>query len=284
MEDILRRLGGLRDFSWENLIHVIDILLVAYLIFRLISLIRSSRAWRILGGIAIFVVALVLSDHFQLRTLHWLLDKATLLAPVALVILLLPELRQTLEGFARLGLWPSRLNAQDGRVALRTLEEIVAATTEMSSARVGAIIVIERGTRLDDIAANGVSLQANISAPLLASIFHEGNPLHDGAALVRGDRIEAAACRLPLSETTSLSAAFHMRHRAGLGITEQADCLAVIVSEERGTISVCQDGQLQRVQDAQELRTWLNQFLRGPAKPEGRRSKRSKELVEGPKK
>ncbi len=281
MEDILRRLGGLRELSLANLVHVIDILLVTYLVFRLLSLIRSTRAWRILGGIVIFVFALILSDFLQLRTLHWLLDKATLLAPVALVILLLPELRQTLEGFARLGLWPSRLNPNEGKMAARTIEEIVASVTEMSAARTGCIIVIERGTHLDDIVGNGVAMNADVSSALLGSVFYKGNPLHDGAVVMRGDRMLAAACRLPLSESTKLSSAFHMRHRAGLGISEQSDCVAIVVSEERGTISFSHDGELERVLDSNDLRTKLNRIFRDSKGPGSRSKRKGKRELEG---
>lgn len=262
MNDIIRRLQELRQGSLENLINLIDILLVAFVVYKLLSLIRSTRAWRVLGGIVIFVVALFLSDYLQLRTLHWLLDKATLLAPVALVILLLPELRQTLEGFARLGLWPSRIGGE-ARSAANTVEEVVAAVAEMASGNVGSIIVIERNTKLEDVCGNGVQLNAQVSAPLLGSIFFEGNPLHDGASVIREDKVVAAACRLPLSENARVDHHLHMRHRAGLGISEQADCVVIIVSEERGTIYVAIDGALTKIPGHQELRDLLNAEIRG---------------------
>lgn len=264
--------------SLENLINLIDILLVAYVVYKLLSLIRSTRAWRILGGIVIFVAALFLSDYLQLKTLHWLLDKATLLAPVAVVILLLPELRQTLEGFARLGLWPERLGAE-ARAGANTVEEIVAAVAELAANNIGALIVIERGTKLQDICLNGVQLNATVSAPLLGSIFYEGNPLHDGAAIIREDRVIAAACRLPLSENTRLDQHLHMRHRAGLGISEQADAVVVIVSEERGTISVSIDGTLTKLPGHAELRDLLNTEIRGVHEDRPKLGRRRKEKV-----
>ncbi len=251
----------LREISLVNLVHVIDILLVAYLIYRVLTMIRGTRAWRILGGVVIFVVALFVSDYLQLKTLHWILDKATLLAPVAIVILLLPELRQTLEGFARIGLWPEGFS-REAQTGAQTVEEIVAAVAEMSASRLGSIIVVERGTHLDDIAANGVLLNAAVSAPLLDSIFYHGNPLHDGAAVIRGNTILAAACRLPLSEDPRLDKSLHMRHRAGIGISEQSDAIAIIVSEERGWISVAIDSRLTRLAGHLELRDFLNMQLR----------------------
>jgi len=268
LDDLLRRLAELFTPTLENLIQLVDILLVAYLVYRLLSLIRSTRAWRILGGIVIFVAALFLSDILRLHTLHWLLDKATLLAPVALVLLLLPELRQTLEGFARLGLWPDRPIGTDRSTDARTVEETVAAVSEMAAGRIGALIVFERGVQLGDISANGVELNAGVSAALFGAVFYHGNPLHDGAAVVRGDRIVAAACRLPLSENPLLESNVHMRHRAGVGITEQTDAIVVIVSEERGTISYAVDGELRRLRDHVELRELLNADLRNVRREE----------------
>lgn len=278
MNDIFRRLQELKQVSLENLINLIDILLVAYVVYKILSLIRSTRAWRILGGIVIFVAALFLSDYLQLKTLHWLLDKATLLAPVAVVILLLPELRQTLEGFARLGLWPERLGGEV-RSGANTVEEIVAAVAELAANNIGALIVIERGTKLEDICLNGVQLNATVSAPLLGSIFYEGNPLHDGAAIIRDDRVIAAACRLPLSDNSRLDQHLHMRHRAGLGISEQADAVVVIVSEERGTISVSIDGTLTKLPGHAELRDLLNTEVRGVHEDRPKLGRRRKEKV-----
>jgi diadenylate cyclase len=252
-----------RDFSWRTVVSVFDILFVSYLIYRLLALIRGTRAWRVLFGIGIFVALLFISKQLQLNTLYWLLDKATILGPVALVILLLPELRQTLEGFGQLGMWTQRLvSADTADLQAQTVEQIVAAAAEMSASRIGCLIVIERGRTLDEIAASGVAIGAKASTPLLVSIFYEGNPLHDGAVVLRGDVIVAAACRLPLSENPRLDPSLHMRHRAGIGISEQSDCVVIIISEERGTISTVTDGRLRRMAGHVELREVLNRDLR----------------------
>jgi diadenylate cyclase len=218
-------------------------------------------------GIVGFVLLLFVSGKLQLNALNWLLDKATILGPVALVILFLPELRQAIEGLGRLRLGKiqitPRFNTQGLKTEARTVEELVAAVSELASERTGALIVIERGAPLDEIANNGVVVNARVSAPLLGSVFYEGNPLHDGAAVVRGDLIVAAACRLPLSDSNRLSQNVHMRHRAGLGVTEQLDCIAIIVSEERGTISYAKDGRLRKLANSHELRDFLNRELRG---------------------
>ncbi|MBL8060097.1 MAG: TIGR00159 family protein [Chthonomonas sp.] len=274
MDDLLLRLSHLLRFTPENLWHLLDILLVTYLIYRLLILVRNTRAWRILLGIVVFVAALFVSDLLQLRTLHWVLDKATALAPVALVILLLPELRQALEGFARLGLWTSRLGGPHVSSSARAIDDLVAGVTELAQQKIGAIIIVERATPLSDIIANGVPLDAQMTPALLNSIFFNGNPLHDGAAIVRGEKVIAAACQLPLSVSDQVSRKVHMRHRAGIGMSEQSDCLAIIVSEERGTISIAAEGRMTLCEGINELREILNQELRGSDTPRRRRLRR----------
>ena len=277
LDEITNFLTKFSGASINFAVQIIDIFLVAYVVYRILRLVRGTRAWRILGGIVIFAGALFLSDYLHLHTLHWLLDKATLLAPVALVILLLPELRQTLESFARLGLWPERLTGGQPKTASNTVQSIITAVNEMSASRIGCIIVIERVGRLDDIIATGVLLNAKVGETALKSIFYYGNPLHDGAVLIRGDQIISAACRLPLSENTKLDPNIHMRHRAGLGITEQTDALAVIVSEERGSISVAIDGKLHKISDSKELKEILDKEIRG--EDEGTKPRRKKRTL-----
>lgn len=276
MVEFLTRAGLWRPYRAADFVHLLDILLVAFLIYRLFMLVRGTRAWRILGGVVIFVIALAGSKALGLTTVHYLLDKAAILAPVALVILLLPELRQAIEGFGKLGFWPQKLGAFESRTEVRTIEQIVAAVAEMAAARVGALIVLERTASLDEVVANGVRLDAQASSELLNSIFYEGNPLHDGAVVVRGDRLVAAACRLPLSESTRLDHNVHMRHRAAVGITEDLDCLTIVVSEERGTISIALDGRLRVVPSHMALREILNHEMRGEEmpKPDGSKAVR----------
>lgn len=254
-------------FRQAPLRNAVDILIVTYILYRLFMLIRGSRAWRIVLGIVGFVLLLFVSGRLELNALNWLLDKATILGPVALVILFLPELRQAIEGLGRLRLGKLQIAPKLGNTVMkteaRTIEELVAGVAELANERTGALIVIERGAPLDEIAANGVIVNARVSAPLLGSIFYEGNPLHDGAVILRSDTIIAAACRLPLSDSNRLSQNVHMRHRAGLGVTEQLDCVALIVSEERGTISYAKEGRLRKLTNAHELRDFLNRELRG---------------------
>lgn len=262
---------------------MIDILLVAFVVFKILQLVRGTRAWRVVLGIGVFILALFLSDRLGLRTLHWILDKATLLAPVALVILFLPELRQAIEGFAKVGLWSGRLISGETALADQTITELSRAAEEMAASQTGALIVIERANRLDDIAANGVPVRAVVSAPLLGAIFYEGNPLHDGAVIVRESEVLAAACRLPLSESVRIGNKYHMRHRAGIGISEQSDCVVLIVSEERGSISLAIDGELEVLPNAEKLLTRLREELAKaqPAKKPGL-FQRAKTTAPGP--
>lgn len=265
MEDLLRPFLALSKLSpAEMLVNVLDIVLVAFLMYRLLLLVRGTRAWRIIVGILAFLLVLFLSARLGLHTLHYLLDKATYLGPAALVVLLLPELRAAVEGFGRPTDVLSKLvtNQNDERTEARTVEEIIAAVSELAAGRVGALIVVEKVSKLDEIAANGVNLQAQVSAALLGSIFYENNPLHDGAVVVRRDTILAAACRLPLSESSRLDPNVHMRHRAAVGVSEAFDCLTIVVSEERGTISIASEGRLRRLESHLELRTLLNRELR----------------------
>lgn len=278
MEQTLKPLLDLfKGVSLSHTVAIVDILVVAYLFYRLLILVRGARAWRVVGMVLFFVILLNVSNWLGLTSLHWILDKAIALAPVSLVILLLPELRQALEGFGRLGTLTQKfLGATEAEVNVqaKTVEEIVAAAAEMCASRIGALIVLERGAPLDDIVGNGVNLEARVSAPLIVSLFFEGNPLHDGAAVIRGDQIVAGACRLPLSESPLLSPHMHMRHRAGVGVTESFDCIAIIVSEERGTIGVSVDGVYRGLQNQGELRDALNREWRhvaGEATPKDRR-------------
>ena len=287
MDDILGVFPMFRQFTLRDaLVAVVDVLLVAFLVYRLLMLVRGTRAWRILVGIGIFVFLLGASDRLHLQTLHWVLAQAVPLGPVALVILLLPEMRQAIEGLGKLDRWTQRLaSPNEDRAEARTVEEIVAAAAELAAGRVGALIVVEKAAPLDEIASNGVALHADVSAPLLGAIFYEGNPLHDGAVLVRGDSIVAAACRLPLSESTRIDQSVHMRHRAAVGVTEATDALCIAVSEERGTISVAHEGRLRRLSGHLELRDLLNRELRGaveePKEPRPTRRARREAAKEG---
>lgn len=247
-------------------VHVLDILLVAFLIYRLLLIVRGTRAWRILVGVLGFVLALWLSGVLRLNTMHWILDKATLLGPVALVILFLPELRQAIEGVGKIGTGlPNRIApTPEGAISEGTLESLVEALYALGAERIGALVVIEKGTPLLQVAATGVDLGGTVlSGAFVRTVFYGENPLHDGAVLVRGDLAVAAACRLPLSDNSHLDPNVHMRHRAAVGASEGFDCIVLAVSEERGAVSVAHEGTLRRVETPREMRHFLNLELRG---------------------
>ncbi|MCH8273897.1 MAG: TIGR00159 family protein [Armatimonadetes bacterium] len=257
------------QFSGEDVpfaIQMADVLVVACLIYLLLRVARGARVWRLIGGVAIYLIVWSASGVLGLHTLHFLLDRALILGPVALVILFLPELRSALEGFGKLGFWPERLGGGEEATQAMTVEEIVAAVSELSAGKTGALIVIERSRKMPEIERNGVMLEARVTAPLLCSLFYGTNPLHDGAVMIRGDTIVAAACRLPLSGAR-MRGRLHLRHRAAVGITEETDAVAIVVSEERGAISVSLDGRLREDLTPAGLRELLNSLLRESRKP-----------------
>jgi len=197
--------------------------------------------------------------HF--RTLFWLLRQIVPLAPVALVILFYPELRYFLEEMGRVQFWRHRLRLMPREDIRRLIDEIVRVALELSRHRTGALIVLEREEGLDDLIATGTPLDAQVSAELLSTLFHHGTALHDGAVIIRGDRIVAAGCLLPLTDSPLVSSAIHTRHRAGIGVTERSDAVTVVVSEETGAISLSQEGKLVRGLKADALRERLDAAL-----------------------
>jgi len=250
-------------------IQFVDVLIVAYLAYRLLTAVRGSRTWRIIGGVSIYLVVWYLSDLLGLRTLHFILDRALALGPVALVILLLPEMRSALEGIGKLGFWPERLGGGEAEMHEDTIAEIVAAAADLSKTRTGAILVIERSKRLPEIEANGVTVLARVSAPLLVQLFTGSGPTHDGAVIIRGNTVIAAACYLPLS-AAPIGPHMHLRHRASAGVTEESDALSIVISEQRGTISVAENGKIKEGFTPDLLQSYLSEKLIAP-----KRSKRS---------
>lgn len=228
------------------LLTVVDVSVVAYVLYRLILLAKGRRAWQILAGIGVFFALLYVSSAAGLVTLSWMLQQVLPLGPVAIVILLYPELRDLLEGLGRLNFWgaPLHVVAAHREDMTQTIEEVVRTATLLAPRKVGALMVMERETGLGDIAATGTPLDAEVSSELLSTLFHVGTPLHDGAVILSGSRIVAAGCTLPLSDSPNIAPNVHMRHRAAIGVSEHSDAVVVVVSEERGTISLAIKGKL----------------------------------------
>ena len=258
---------------WEPVRTGADILVVAYLVYRLMMLAKGTRAWQIITGLFVFVVLLLFSTYVRLSALSWLLQQILPLGPVALVILFYPELRHALEEVGRLGFWGKGFTGLDREDLSSMVGEIVRAAENLSDKKIGALMVLERETGLTDIIETGTQINAVVSADLLGSLFYPGSPLHDGAAVIRRDRVVAAGCTLPLSESLQVQGMqVHTRHKAALGITEQSDALVVVVSEETGIISLAFDGKMARgLRDDGRLRDLLIREYTGREKPSLRR-------------
>ncbi len=258
---------------WEPVRTGADILVVAYLVYRLMMLAKGTRAWQIITGLFVFVVLLLFSTYVRLSALSWLLQQILPLGPVALVILFYPELRHALEEVGRLGFWGKGFTGLDREDLSSMVGEIVRAAENLSDKKIGALMVLERETGLTDIVETGTQINALVSADLLGTLFYPGSPLHDGAAIIRRDRVIAAGCTLPLSESREVQGMqVHTRHKAALGITEQSDALVVVVSEETGIISLAFDGKMARgLRDDGRLRDLLIREYTGREKPSLRR-------------
>ena len=231
---------------------VLDILIVAFLVYKVLGFIRETRAEQLAKGIVVLVGATLLSNFFDLYTLHWLLSGVMTVGLVALVVIFQPELRRALEHLGR-SRFVNIMNDIDKEDAKRMVTEMVNAVETMSASRTGALMVIEKEITLNDIVETGTVIDARISAEMIGNVFYEGAPLHDGAMIIRGSRLYAAGCVLPLTQNKELSKELGTRHRAGIGITENSDALVIIVSEETGVISMAQNGVLTRFMDGKSI-------------------------------
>jgi len=218
---------------------ILDILIVTVLIYQLLILIRGTRAVQLVFGLVILVFAYVLSQALGLYTLQYILGYVGLVVPIALLVIFQPELRRMLEQLGRGGVLVSGFAPHGlGREEIiRLVNDVGRAARVLSMRKIGALFVLERRTGLADYIETGIKVDALVTVQLLINLFFPNSPLHDGAVIIRGDRVVAAGCLLPLSENPALSRTLGTRHRAGLGIAEQTDAVAVIVSEETGTIS-----------------------------------------------
>jgi diadenylate cyclase len=242
---------------------IVDIGIVSYVIYKGILLVRETRARLLIKGFAVILIAYYLSDLLKLKTIAYIFQNTFQLLSLALVVIFQPELRRGLEQIGRsrfrnfIGLDSSSLAVQTTTV----IEEIVRAATDMSKTRTGALIVIERATKIGEIINTGIHLESSVSSELLINIFTPNTPLHDGAVVVRNNKIMAAACFLPLTDNQNLSKELGTRHRAAIGISEISDAIVVVVSEETGSISFALNGGLTRNLTPDILRKALNKNL-----------------------
>lgn len=245
---------------------IVDILLVWYVIYKLIMVIRGTKAVQLLKGIFVILIVTVISDRFELKTLNWMMEQVLLWGVLAVIIIFQPELRRALEQLGR-GRFFSRTGMQEEEEQEKMVEAITKATDYMAKRRIGALMSIERETGMGDYIETGIGLQAKISSELLINIFIPNTPLHDGAVILQKNMVAAAACYLPLSESPFISKELGTRHRAALGISEVTDSVTVIVSEETGSISLTKNGELHRDLKLETFKQMLaNEFIT-PVKP-----------------
>lgn len=257
--------AGFLYIGWTD---IIDILLMAYLIYKAMSLVRETRAVQLLKGIVILIIATQVSEWLRLNAINYMLKYIMQFGVLALIIVFQPELRRALEKVGRSNLG-SILSFDSKEYDINTtVDEICFAAKDMSESKTGALMVIERSTMLGEIINTGTVVNANVSAQLLGNIFFKNSPLHDGAVIIRRDKIAAASCYLPLTDDNTLNKELGTRHRAGIGISETADCAVIIISEETGKISLALGGNLTRNLTAESLGTWLKKLLISPEKPE----------------
>ncbi len=242
-----------------TVLDAIDILIVAFVIYKLINVIRGTRAITLIKGLAIVVIAGVVAQAFALRTVNWLLEQATTTVFVALPIVFYPELRRALEHLGQGRLF-TKTNVTAKEEIDDFIEVIVKVACQLSERKVGALIAIERETGLQEYIETGIKVDAVLSAQLLTNIFEPNSPLHDGAVIVRPKRILAAACFLPLTESR-LDTQLGTRHRAAVGLSEVSDALIVVVSEETSAISLAVGGRLRRYLTESRLREQLQAYL-----------------------
>lgn len=240
-------------FVGFRLIDVLDIVIVAYLVYKILGFIQETRAQQLVRGLVVLGIVFFLSDFLKLYLLNWLLRNFVTMGLFALIVLFQPELRRGLEQLGRRNIVSGQFRSLDKENAIEVVKEIVAAVDDFSAIRTGALIVFERETMLNDIIETGTIVDARISVRLLGNLFYEGSPLHDGAVIIRGDRIHAASCVLPLTEKKNIGRNLGTRHRAGLGVSEVSDALVIVVSEETGVISVAENGNFRRFMDLKSV-------------------------------
>lgn len=252
MSDFLLQL--VEVFHHLGVIEVIDVAVVAFILYQLLRLMRGTQGTQILVGLILLAVIGVVATNFNLVLLSWLFHNATFYIVIAVIVMFQPELRRALDQLGRIGHIGRPLSGSNTGQYNQAISETIRAAERLSSKHTGALIAFEREVGLEDYAATGVRINGEISAEVLQSIFYPNSPLHDGAVIVRGNRIIAAGCLLPLPEEGTVRERLGTRHRAALGLSLASDALVLVVSEETGNISVIEEGKISRNLDADGLR------------------------------
>lgn len=251
-------------------VDIVEILLIAFLMYHILVWVKNTRAWSLLKGIIVIAVFILIAAYFQMNTILWIVQNAFGVAVTAVVVILQPELRKALEELGQKNIISSIIpfetyrTSEEGRFSDKTINEITKACVEMGKVKTGALIVIEQNQSLTEYERTGIDVDGIVTSQLLINIFEKNTPLHDGAVIVRGNRITSATCYLPLSDNMALSKDLGTRHRAGVGISEATDSMTVIVSEETGKISVAYKGELERSLDGDRLKERLKSIQNKP--------------------
>lgn len=256
-----------------------EIFIIAFLMYYILAWVKATRAWLLLRGMIVICVFLLLAFLMDMSTIMWLARNVLSFAVVALIVVLQPELRHALENLGRRNFLPTMIfsdsNGREQEIfSDKTINEITKACMEMGKMKTGALIVIEQKESLKDYERTGIEVDAIVSSQLLINIFEHNTPLHDGAVIIRGNRVTSATCYLPLSDNLDLSKELGTRHRAGVGISEVTDSLTVVVSEETGKVSVAYMGELERSLNSDELKERLQVILNNKSLEEKSGSKR----------
>ena len=259
-------------YSWISFVpkitikNFLEIAIIAIVIYEVLVWIKNTRAWTLLKGILFILAFFMFAAVMELDTILWLLEKISYIAVTAILIIFQPELRKALEQLGSRNVLTSLFAQEDEKqneaFTEKTIHELVRACFEMGKVKTGALMVIERTTKLNEIERTGIQVDGIVTSQLLINIFEHNTPLHDGAVVIRGNRVTAATCYLPLSDNMAISKDLGTRHRAAVGVSESSDSITLVVSEETGRVSVASGGQLRRVSDAEDLRGLLSVMIK----------------------
>ena len=264
-----------------GILDVLEIIILAFLLYQVMKWMKNTRAWAVVKGLAVILVFMAIAEILDMTTIIWIGKSLFTLGAVAIIVALQPEIRRLIEDLGKNNLLTTLIllgdKQNEGRFSDKTINEIISASFEMGRSKTGALIVIEVNSPLEEYERTGITVDGLVSSQLLVNIFEHNTPLHDGAVIIRGDRVQSATCYLPLSDNRSLSKELGTRHRAGVGISEVTDALVIIVSEETGKVSVAQNGELFRSLDFIDLRRKLESVQ---DKKEGKSKKNGKKKGE----
>ena len=273
MQNIISTFGEFKGkLEWLNLpevqiTDVIEIIIIAFLIYEVMVWIKKTRAWMLFKGLLVILAFVLVAAIFQMSTILWIAERTINVAVIALVIIFQPELRKALEQLGSKNVLTKLFSTdvdkkKNDEFSEKTINELVRACFEMSKVKTGALMVIEQSTPLGEIERTGIEVDGLVTSQLLINIFEHNTPLHDGAVVIRGNRVAAATCYLPLSDNMDISKALGTRHRAAVGVSETTDSVTLVVSEETGRVSVATGGQLRRIADGEELKKLLNAMIK----------------------